>query len=114
MMRNTPAFSRVASKIREEISIGQQASVPNDLEISRSIWFSDHGVYVNRETGKMYRPHNTDEALFISDDRPRRVMVKGGEGSGKSVAGIVKDLERLRRGMSGIMGSPNFVHFKKS
>lgn len=62
----------------------------------------------------MYRPHNESEALFVYSDTPRRVLVKGGEGSGKSVAGIIKDLERLRRGMSGIMGSPNFVHFRKS
>ena len=34
--------------------------------------------------------------------------------SGKSTAGIIKDLERLRRGMSGILASPNLPHFKKS
>lgn len=34
--------------------------------------------------------------------------------SGKSVAGVIKTLERLRRGMSGIMGSPTLVHFRKS
>ena len=34
--------------------------------------------------------------------------------SGKSVFGIVKTLDRLRRGMSGIMVSPNLPHFKRS
>lgn len=47
-------------------------------------------------------------------DSPRYGLVKGGEGAGKSVAGIIKDLERLRRGMSGIMVSPDVPHFKKS
>lgn len=34
--------------------------------------------------------------------------------SGKSVAGVVKTLERLRRSMSGIMCSPDLPHLKKS
>lgn len=42
------------------------------------------------------------------------MYLKGGEGAGKSVAGIVKNLNRVRRGMSGIMVSPDFEHFKKS
>jgi len=40
--------------------------------------------------------------------------MRGGEGSGKSCAGIIKVLERARRGMSCIMASPDFEHFKKS
>ena len=47
-------------------------------------------------------------------DGPRYVLFKGGEGGGKSVAGIVKTLGRLRRGMNGAMVSPDFEHFKKS
>lgn len=34
--------------------------------------------------------------------------------SGKSVAGIVKTLNRLKRGMNGIMVSPNLPHFNRS
>jgi hypothetical protein len=34
--------------------------------------------------------------------------------SGKSVAGTIKTLERLRRGMHGILVSPDLEHFKKS
>jgi hypothetical protein len=79
-----------------------------------SSWVADRGVYVNRESGKPYVPHHDDEARFVFSDTPRRGLLKGGEGSGKSVAGIVKDLERLRCGMSGIMGSPDFEHFKRS
>lgn len=82
-----------------------------------STWSDDPDVpsrYVNRETGNPYAPHNQQERDFVFRDTPRRALLKGGEGSGKSVAGIIKDLERLRRGMSGIMGSPDFVHFRKS
>jgi hypothetical protein len=50
----------------------------------------------------------------VFSDTPRYYLVRGGEGSGKSVSGVVKTLERLRRGMSGIMVSPDFEHFKKS
>jgi len=50
----------------------------------------------------------------VYDDNPRYALLKGGEGAGKSVAGIVKTLNRLKRGMSGIMVSPDLPHFKKS
>lgn len=70
--------------------------------------------YVNSETGKVYMPHNNDEVEFVDNDSPTYFLLKGGEGAGKSVAGIVKTLNRLRRGMSGIMGSPDFEHLKKS
>lgn len=42
------------------------------------------------------------------------MLAKGGEGGGKSVAGIVRDLNALRIGMNGIMVSPDFEHFKRS
>jgi hypothetical protein len=55
-----------------------------------------------------------DEANFVYSDSPNWALLKGGEGAGKSVAGIVKSLNRLKRGMSGIMVSPDLPHFKKS
>jgi hypothetical protein len=95
--------------------------------------------YVNRETGRRYdyhhydprvnqlgrlrcdgtdegceNPHHLAEKMFVYSDGPKYALAKGGEGGGKSVAGIIKDLERLRRGMTGIMVSPDFEHFKKS
>lgn len=69
---------------------------------------------VNSETGKPYRPHHDEEAQAVFSDSPRYVLLKGGEGGGKSVAGIIKTLNRLRRGMSGVMVSKDFEHFKKS
>jgi hypothetical protein len=93
--------------------------------------------YVNRETGRRYdyhhfdptkpqripcdgtdkgcqNPHHMQEKMFVYSDGPKYALAKGGEGGGKSVAGIIKDLERLRRGMSGWMGSPDFEHFRRS
>lgn len=71
-------------------------------------------TYRNRETSREYAPHHDDERAALEADGPRALLVKGGEGGGKSVFGIVKDLERLRRGMSGIMVSPDLPHFKRS
>jgi len=59
--------------------------------------------YRNRDTGKWYKPHHEGERRFVESDVPRYTLAKGGEGGGKSAAGIIKCLERIRRGMSGIM-----------
>jgi hypothetical protein len=93
----------------------RQRSTPQpagELRVSR--WHADRGEYWNRDRGKPYAPHHADEARFVFSDGPRYALAKGGEGGGKSVAGIVKVLERLRRGMNGIMGSPDLEHFKRS
>lgn len=71
-------------------------------------------TYTNVETKKPYSPHSEEERDFVYSDSPRYGLVKGGEGAGKSVSGIVKDLNRLKRGMSGILVSPDLPHFKKS
>lgn len=82
-------------------------------EPTRSTW-NPVVRYINRETGKEYEPHHQAERDFVYSDTPRNNLAKGGEGGGKSVAGIIKSLERLRRGMDGIIASPDFPHFKKS
>lgn len=84
---------------------------PYLAELDRRRW---PGAYVSARSGKEYRPHNEDEAAFVFDDVPRHSLLKGGEGAGKSVAGIVKVLDRLRRGCDGAMTSPDLEHFKKS
>ena len=71
-------------------------------------------ILLHHEKHKPYQPHHDAEAAYVFRDTPQNLLAKGGEGSGKSVAGIIKDLHRLRRGMSGIMVSPDFEHFKKS
>jgi len=70
--------------------------------------------YVNVDRRKPYKPHSQDEANFISNDVPKWMLLKGGEGAGKSVAGIIKTLNKISRGLSGIMVSPDLPHFKKS
>lgn len=88
----------------------QRAKAPQSNPNS-NVW---PAVYIHLATGKLYRPHNAEEAEFVYTDGPRYFLCKGGEGSGKSTAGIIKVLERLRRGMSGIMGSSDLQHFKIS
>jgi hypothetical protein len=70
--------------------------------------------YISSKTKKEYIPQNEDVIRFINDDIPRYMLLKGGEGGGKSAAGIIKNLNRLRRGMPGIMVSTDLEHFKKS
>jgi len=64
--------------------------------------------------GKFYEPHRADERLFVYNDEPRCPLLSGGWASGKSTAGAIKLLERLRRGMNCICVSPDLQHFKKS
>lgn len=70
--------------------------------------------YRNSETGRAYTPHSEQERNFVYSYTVPFPAILGGEGSGKSVAGIIADLERIRMGMSWIVVSPNLPHFKKS
>lgn len=70
--------------------------------------------YVNRDTGKTYRPHTQEEHDFVFSDQPTYGAILGGEGGGKTVALTIKILERLRRGMSGALCGPDLPHAKKS
>lgn len=70
--------------------------------------------YRNRETGKTYKPHSEVERKFVYDDGPRYALCKGGEGSGKSTAAIVKTLDRIKRCLSGIAASNDLPHFRRS
>jgi len=70
--------------------------------------------YINSSTGKEYQPQNEQVDIFVNDDTPRYMLLKGGEGGGKSSAGSIKTLNKLRRGISGIMVGPDLEHFKKS
>jgi hypothetical protein len=70
--------------------------------------------YYNRERHKFYKPHHAAEEQALLDTLHRYILAKGGEGGGKSVFGIIRDLERFKRGCHGIVISPDFEHFKKS
>lgn len=70
--------------------------------------------YTNSDTGKSYTPHHKVEAEAIHSDTPTYVLFRGGEGGGKSVAGIIKALDRVKHNCSGVMVSPDFEHFRRS
>jgi hypothetical protein len=70
--------------------------------------------YKSAKTGREYEPQNEQVADFINNYEQRYLLLKGGEGGGKSCAGVIKDLNRLRRGTNGICVSTDLEHFKKS
>ena len=70
--------------------------------------------YINRDTGKVYAPHHEQERRWVYNHVPRYPIALGGEGGGKSVAGIIKTLERCRVGMNGVVAAPNLPHLKRS
>jgi hypothetical protein len=75
------------------------------------VWPSE---YTSKRTGQPYQLNTPQVRQFIDNDTPRYALLKGGEGGGKSAAGVIKDLNRLRRGCNGIMVSTDLEHFKKS
>lgn len=70
--------------------------------------------YRNVETGHRYEPHSAAELAWVQDDEHSNLWALGGEGGGKTVAGIIRDLEKVKRGCSGAATSPDFEHFKRS
>lgn len=50
----------------------------------------------------------------MRDTSKRYLAALGGEGGGKTVAGIIRDLERIRAGCNGLLVSPDLPHFKRS
>lgn len=70
--------------------------------------------YINAERQRYYEPHHADEQAWVFDNTKRYLLAKGGEGGGKSVAGIIRDLERIKAGADGIVISPDFEHFRRS
>ena len=71
-------------------------------------------VYTNSVTGKVYAPHNDDERVFVYDDVPRWSVLLAGEGAGKTTAGVIKTLNRVRRGCDGCLAAPDLPHLVKS
>jgi hypothetical protein len=70
--------------------------------------------YHNAETGKFYKPHTDAELGWVMDSSTPNLWALGGEGGGKTVAGIIRDLERAKVGCTGVLTSPDFEHFGRS
>lgn len=104
-MSLTPTLQNSANLALAERERRRRQSAP-------SAWPS---TYVNRDTGRTYTPHHEQECLFVTQDGPWRYgLAKGGEGGGKSTCGVIKSLNRIKRGMSGVMVGTDLEHFKKS
>ena len=97
-MLNQDAAQEIARQLRSLCKPGEiKAAVEKYYEPD---WPT---TYRSSMTGKVYKPHHEAEAQVVYNDTPLNVLLKGGEGAGKSVAGVIKTLDRLKRGMSGIM-----------
>jgi hypothetical protein len=70
--------------------------------------------YKSAKTGRKYEPQSQQVAEFIANREQRYLLLKGGEGGGKSCAGVIKDLDNLKAGCNGIMAGTDLEHFKKS
>lgn len=104
-------------KLPEVLGRATPAQKAELLEHMEALLRDENGwprVYYNRDTLKVYKPHHKAERDAVFSDTPRYTLFKGGEGGGKSVAGIIKDLNRIKRGMSGILLSPTLTHFQVS
>ncbi len=67
----------------------------------------------NKKTGKLYRP-NSPEVRAFHASTVRYRLLQGGLGSGKSTAGSIEALKRIRAGQPGAIVSPDHNHFEKS
>src|SRR3990167_3701851 len=70
--------------------------------------------YRNSDTGKRYEPHSEEELAWVKNRDKKNLWALGGEGGGKSTCGIIRDLERAKRGCAGIITSPDLPHFHPS
>jgi hypothetical protein len=103
-----------APAIRAKAELERRRRATVQAGPAASAWTATGATYVNSTSGKPYAPHHADEHRYVYHDGPRYLLAKGGEGGGKSVALIIKVLERLRTGQDGIMGSPDLPHFRRS
>jgi len=98
----------------ESFSSEQQTAILAQL---KAAVYSSDGFpvrYRNRDTGKVYRPHNIAEKVVIESHVPKRILVTGGEGSGKSTLGGAKTIDTIRKINNGMLASPSLPHFRRS
>jgi len=111
-------LARIVSQVRAKLPFMTPRQKQETLGILEDLSRDADGwplILLNRDTGKVYTPHHADElALLEDDDTWRYGAAFGGEGGGKSVFGIQKDLRRLRAGCDGLLISPNLPHFQRS
>src|SRR4051794_10262830 len=115
-MNPTPSQELIKGLMTAKVVAYKEALKTESKEPAKGVWPKE---FVSKELlgrGKPaeYRPHNQDEFEAVYTDSPRRVLIKGGLGSGKSTCGIIKTLNRLRRGCNGALLSTDFPHLPKS
>lgn len=91
----------MADKLRQALAISNRPTWPDE--------------YLNARSGKAYQPHHAAEHHAVYESEQRFVLLRGGEGSGKTTAGAIMMLDRLKRpGVRCAVAAPNLPHFKRS
>lgn len=80
---------------------------------SKSATWPKLNALVNQKTGKTYRPNSPEVQAFHSSQARYRLL-QGGLGSGKTTAGSLEALKRIKAGQNGAIVSPDNNHFEKS
>lgn len=70
--------------------------------------------YKNSRTQSLFKPHSQKEADFLRDDEFHWCSIYGGDGVGKTSLAVIKCLERLRAGMSGVILAADFPRLRHS
>jgi len=70
-------------------------------------------AYTNRDTGRKYEPLSAEIQQF-HNTKTRYTLLAGGLGSGKTTAGAIQALQKIKQALPGAIVSPDFEHFKRS
>jgi len=70
--------------------------------------------FQNSKTGRFFEPQSEEARQHVFElDEPYAMAFLGGEGSGKTVHATIKMLNKLRRGMDGLLLCPSFPFLKR-
>jgi len=111
---STESSHDLRRSLASQILLGLLPDEDHDRPYTPIPGWPDLTEYRNSETGKRYEPHSPEELAWVKNHDKKNLWALGGEGGGKSVSGIMRDLERAKRGCSGIMTSPDLPHFQRS
>lgn len=75
-----PLTKDQAKQLALNWAINEAARRARAKKEGHSFWTPDYGVYYNRETKRLYKPHHKEEELFVYTDTPTNAGVLGSEG----------------------------------
>lgn len=92
-----------------------------DPNKAKNIWPTDRYSWKNRvreardpSKDPTYTFFTPELEEFVFNDTPSYLLIRSGEGFGKTASACIKTLDKIRRGCIGAVASPDFQNFKKS